>query len=45
MTAFCMKCRKKREMVQVHKVTMKNSRPATKGECGVCHTKLFRIGV
>ena len=45
MTAFCMKCRKKREMNNAKAVKMKNGRPATKGECGVCHTKLFRIGV
>jgi len=44
MTAYCMKCKKKREMIQVKKVKMKNGRPATQGECGVCHTKMFRIG-
>ncbi|MDR4510450.1 MAG: DUF5679 domain-containing protein [Nitrososphaeraceae archaeon] len=26
------------------KVTMKNGRPATQGICGVCGTKMFKIG-
>lgn len=26
------------------KVTMKNGRKATKGECPVCGTKMFKIG-
>ncbi|MFQ5904137.1 MAG: DUF5679 domain-containing protein [Candidatus Binatia bacterium] len=25
-------------------ITMKNGRPATRGECPVCGTKVFRIG-
>jgi len=41
---YCMKCKKKREMDDVTKVKMKNGRPAKKGKCEVCGTKMFRIG-
>ncbi|MFC1924483.1 DUF5679 domain-containing protein [Chloroflexota bacterium] len=42
--AYCMKCRKKVEIKSPTKVTLKNNRPATKGVCPVCGTKVFRIG-
>jgi hypothetical protein len=44
MQAYCMKCRKKREMNNPKSITMKNKRPATRGVCSVCGTKMFRIG-
>lgn len=44
MTAYCMKCRKKVEMVSPKQITMKNGRPALTGTCSYCGTKLFRIG-
>jgi len=44
MKAYCMKCRKTKEMANMKSVKMKNGRPATKGECPVCGTKMFRIG-
>ncbi len=31
-------------MKDAEKVTMKNGRPATKGTCPVCGTKMFKIG-
>ncbi len=43
-TAYCMKCRKKVEMRNPMRVTLKNGRPATQGVCPVCSTKVFRIG-
>jgi len=43
-TAYCMKCRKKVEMSNPMRVTLKNGRPATRGVCPVCSTKVFRIG-
>ncbi len=43
-TAYCVKCRKKREMIEAKSTTLKNGRPALKGKCGVCNTKMFRIG-
>ncbi|MDI6858666.1 MAG: DUF5679 domain-containing protein [Dehalococcoidia bacterium] len=44
MQAYCLKCRQTREMKNAQKVTMKNGKPATKGECPVCGTKMYRIG-
>ncbi len=44
MEAYCFKCRTKRDIKNSQKVTLKNGRPATKGVCPVCGTKLFRIG-
>ena len=42
--AYCMKCRKKVEIKNPEKYTMKNKKMATKGECPDCGTKVFRIG-
>ncbi len=42
--AYCVKCRKKVEMKNEQKVTLKNGKPAKKGECPNCGTKVFRIG-
>jgi len=44
MQAYCVKCHTKREMKNAKSVTMKNGRPATKGVCPVCGTKMYRIG-
>jgi len=41
---YCVKCRTKREMNNPKSITMKNGRPATKGTCPTCETKMFRIG-
>lgn len=41
--AYCMKCKAKREMQNPEKVIMKNGRPAMKGVCPECGTKMFRI--
>ncbi len=43
-TAYCVKCRKKVEMKNPKKVTLKNGRPAAKGICPNCGTNVFRIG-
>lgn len=42
--AYCMKCRTKREVKSPEKVALKNGRPATRGTCPNCGTKIFRIG-
>ena len=42
MQAYCMKCRAKQEMKDPKKITMKNGKPATKGVCPKCSTKMFR---
>ena len=44
MTAYCLKCREKREIANAEAVTLKNGRPAMRGDCPVCGTKVFRIG-
>ena len=42
--AYCLKCRKKREIKNPKATVLKNKRPATTGVCPVCGTKVFRIG-
>lgn len=42
--AYCVKCRKKVTMEKAKKIIMKNKKPAMKGECSLCGTKVFRIG-
>ena len=43
-TAYCVKCREKREIKNPEEVTLKNGRPAVKGTCPECGTKVFLIG-
>jgi len=43
-TAYCVKCREKRVMKDRESITMKNGKPASKGTCPTCGTKMFRIG-
>ena len=42
--AYCVKCKKKREMQNATAVTMKNGKPAMKGVCPVCGCGMYRIG-
>jgi len=42
--AYCVRCKKKVEIKNPQKVKLKNGRPATKGDCPNCSTKVFRIG-
>jgi len=42
--AYCVKCRKKVEMKDAQKITMKNGKPAMQGVCPNCGTKVFKIG-
>ena len=44
MEAYCMKCKKKVEIKNPGKVTLKNGKSATQGTCPKCGTKVFRIG-
>ena len=41
---YCVKCRAKRDVENPTEITMKNGKPAMRGQCPVCGTKLFRIG-
>ncbi len=43
-TGYCVKCKAKREMEHPQSVKLKNGKPATKGICPKCGTKMFRIG-
>ncbi len=40
---YCVKCKYKREMKGAQHVTMKNGKPAMKGQCAVCGTTMFAI--
>jgi len=41
---YCVKERKKVEIKDPEQITMKNGRPAIKGTCPDCGTKIFKIG-
>ena len=41
---YCVKCKSKKQMENPTKITMKNGKPATRGACPNCGTKIFRIG-
>ena len=43
MEGYCMKCRAKKEIKNPTSVTLKNGRPATRGVCPTCGTKIVRI--
>ncbi len=40
---YCVKCKEKREMLDVEKVEIKPGRPAAKGKCSVCGTGMYKI--
>ena len=42
--AYCVKCKKKREIQNPKAVVLKNKRPAVSGTFPVSKTKVFRIG-
>lgn len=41
---YCVKCKTKRQMLDVRSVIMKNGREALQGRCAVCHTRIYKIG-
>ena len=43
MEAYCVKCKAKRPMTNSQRVVLKNGRPALKGMCSVCGTKMMRF--
>jgi len=43
MTAYCMKCKREREIKNPQKTTMSNGRNAVRGTCPVCGTKMFKF--
>ena len=44
MQGYCVKCRASKTMKNPESIVMKNKRPATKGTCPSCGTKMFKIG-
>ena len=43
LTAYCVKCKEKKEIQDPQNVVLKNGRPARHGLCGDCGTKMFRM--
>ena len=43
MSAYCFKCKTKREIEDPKTIIMKNKRSAIQGVCPVCRTKIFRM--
>ena len=41
--AYCVRCKTKVEVKNPEEVTMKNGRPAVRGQCADCDTKVYRI--
>ncbi len=41
--AYCVKCKLKRPMHNVHRIVTKNGRNALEGICPICNTRLFRF--
>ena len=44
MDAYCFKCKSQTEIQHIEQVTLKNGRPAMRGTCAKCDTKVFRMG-
>ncbi len=44
MEAYCVKCKTKREITEAEATFTKQAVAATRGVCGVCGTKVFRMG-
>ena len=44
MEGYCLKDKKKVEMKDPKPYTMKNGKQATKGQCPLCGTTIFKIG-
>lgn len=43
MKAYCFKCRQKRDIRDVERVTLRNGTIMIRGVCSVCGTKVFRM--
>ena len=42
-TAYCVKCRQKRNMKNPKQITTKNNRKALQGVCTTCGTKMMKF--
>lgn len=43
-TGYCVRCKAPQEMQDAEVVALKNGKPATRGVCPACGTKMFKIG-
>ena len=43
MEAYCIKCKGKREMIEIEESSFKNGTPILKGKCVECKSTLCRI--
>ena len=41
--AYCVKCRKKCEMIEAEEVVMSNGKKAMRGKCRACGTGMYKI--
>jgi hypothetical protein len=41
--AFCVRCRDRRPLKRARRVTLSNGRPALRGQCAICGTRLCRL--
>ena len=44
LSAYCVKCREKRDMANARDETTKNGKPIIKGACAICGTGINIIG-
>ncbi len=42
--AYCFKCREKVQVKNHEHTTLKNKRPAIRGNCSTCGSTIYRIG-
>jgi len=40
---YCVKCKRKRDMINVVETIFKNGRHALKGKCAICNTTMIKI--
>jgi hypothetical protein len=43
MNAYCFKCQRKREINNPEPILLRNGRPALRGTCSTCGTKVYRF--
>ena len=44
MEGYCVRCNTRRTMADAQPTTTKTGRPAVSGTCGVCNTRIFKMG-
>ncbi len=44
MKMYCIKCNSRREVKNPEKITLKSGKPAVRGICSVCGSRILRMG-